>query len=122
MPRRPLEILNVAAVLALAGIAGLCAAAGRLPGWPEVFARYALMLVFLLVVSWLTAREEKPGRALRLLVNFYPMAVIPLIYESLGVLIPALRGPSRTPGSSPPTGRSSTPTRPSGSSASSGRR
>jgi membrane-associated phospholipid phosphatase len=95
MPRRPLEIVNIAAVLALAGIAGLCAAAGRLPGWPAILARYALMLVFLLVVSWLTAREEKLGRALRVLVNFYPMAIIPMIYESLGVLIPALRGPSR---------------------------
>jgi len=95
MSRRPLEIVNIAAVLALAGIAGLCAAAGRLPGWPEILARYALMLVFLLVVSWLAAREEKLGRALRLLVNFYPMAIIPMIYESLGVLIPALRGPSR---------------------------
>jgi membrane-associated phospholipid phosphatase len=95
MPRRPLEIVNIAAVLALAGIAGLCAAAGRLPGWPAILARYALMLVFLLVVSWLTAREEKLGRALRVLANFYPMAIIPMIYESLGVLIPALRGPSR---------------------------
>ncbi len=95
MPRRPLEIVNIAAVLALTGIAGLCAAAGRLPGWPAILARYALMLVFLLVVSWLTAREEKLGRALRLLVNFYPMAIIPMIYESLGVLIPALRGSSR---------------------------
>ncbi|HET9794882.1 MAG TPA: phosphatase PAP2 family protein [Thermoanaerobaculia bacterium] len=95
MSRRPLEIVNIAAVLALSGIAGLCAAAGRLPGWREVLARYGLMLVFLLVMAGLAAREEKLGRALRLLVNFYPMAVIPLIYESLGVLIPALRGPSR---------------------------
>ncbi|HET7452158.1 MAG TPA: phosphatase PAP2 family protein [Thermoanaerobaculia bacterium] len=95
MSRRPLEILNIAAVLALAGIAGLCAAAGRLPGGPAILARYGLMLVFLLVISWLAAREEKLGRALRLLVNFYPMAVIPLVYESLGALIPALRGPSR---------------------------
>lgn len=95
MSRRPLEMLNIAAVLALSGIAGLCAAAGRLPGWPEILARYGLMLVFLLVLSWLAAREEKLGRALRLLVNFYPVAVIPLVYESLGTLIPALRGPSR---------------------------
>ena len=95
MRGRPLEIVNIAAVLALSGIAGLCAAAGRLPGWPEVLARYGLMLVFLFVIAWLAAREEKLGRALRLVVNFYPMAVIPLLYESLGVLIPALRGPSR---------------------------
>jgi len=95
MRRRPLEILNIAAILALAGVAGLCAAAGRLPGWPGVLERYGLMLVFLLVVSWLAAREEKLGRALRLVVNFYPMAIIPLLYESLGVLIPALRGESR---------------------------
>ncbi len=92
MSRRPLEILNVATVGALAAIAGLCAAAGRLPDWQGVLGRYGLMLAFLLAISRLAARPEKLGGALTILVNFYPMAVIPLIYESLGVLIPALRG------------------------------
>lgn len=95
MPRRPLEILNLAVIAALAGIAGLCAIAGRLPDWPSVLERYGLMIVFLLVVSYLAPRDGKLGPALSFLVNFYPMAVIPLVYESLGVLIPALRGGPR---------------------------
>jgi membrane-associated phospholipid phosphatase len=92
MSRRPLEVLNFAAIAVLASVAVLCAAAGRLPAWPGVLARYALMLLFLLIVSVLARREEKLPRALRIAVNFYPMAVIPMIYESLGVLIPAVRG------------------------------
>ena len=92
MPRRPLEALNLAVVAILAGVAGLCAAAGRLGEWPGVLGRYGWMVVFLLIVSFLARREEKLPVALRLAVNFYPMAVIPMIYESLGVLIPAVRG------------------------------
>jgi len=85
----------VAVVVTLSGIAALCALAGRLPGWPEILERYGLMLVFLLVVGHLAQREERLGPALTFVVNFYPMAVIPLIYESLGLLIPALRGGPR---------------------------
>jgi len=95
MLKRPLEILNVSVVAALSGIAGLCALAGRLPGWSGVLERYGLMLVFVLFMAYLAQREEKLGPALTFLVNFYPMAIIPLIYESLGVLIPALRGGTR---------------------------
>ena len=85
----------MAVVATLSGIAVLCALAGRLPGWPEILGRYALMIVFLLVVGHLAQREERLGPALTFVVNFYPMAVIPLIYESLGLLIPALRGGPR---------------------------
>lgn len=92
MFRRPLEVLNFAVIAMLAGVAALCAAAGSLPSWPGVLGRYGWMLVFLLIVSFLARREEKLPRALRIAVNFYPMAVIPLIYESLGVLIPAVQG------------------------------
>jgi membrane-associated phospholipid phosphatase len=92
MSRRPLELLNFSVVAILAGVAVLCAVAGRLSNWPGVLGRYGWMLVFLLIVSVLARREEKLPRALRLAVNFYPMAVLPLIYESLGVLIPAVRG------------------------------
>jgi membrane-associated phospholipid phosphatase len=92
MSRRPLEVLNFSVIAMLAGVAALCAAAGRLPEWAGVLGRYGWMLVFLLIVSFLARREEKLPRALRIAVNFYPMAVIPMIYESLGVLIPAVRG------------------------------
>jgi len=95
MFRRPLELLNASVIVTLSGLAALCALAGRLPGWPGVLERYGLMLVFLCVMAYLAQREEKLGPALTFLVNFYPMAVIPLVYESLGVLIPALRGGPR---------------------------
>ena len=92
MFRRPLEILNLTVILLLAGVAGVCAASGRLPGWPAVLERYGVMLVFILAMGALAARGDRLPGPLRILANFYPMAVIPLIYESLGALIPALRG------------------------------
>jgi membrane-associated phospholipid phosphatase len=95
MPRRPLEILNFGAVLILCIVAGIAASMGRLPAWPGVLSRYALMLVFLVLISALARVEDSLPGALRIPVNFYPMAVIPMIYESLGVLIPAVRGHSR---------------------------
>jgi membrane-associated phospholipid phosphatase len=91
MLARPLERLNLAAIGALCGVALLAAGLGRLPRWPGVLERYGLMILFLGIVSALARQESRLPKALRLAVNFYPMAVIPMIYESLGVLIPALR-------------------------------
>lgn len=95
MPKRPLEILNLTVVVLLAALAGLCGALGRLPAWPGVLVRYGVMAVFLLLLSRAVRREEKLSAAQRLFVNFYPMAMIPIIYEGLGVLIPAARGGPR---------------------------
>jgi len=95
MPRRPLEILNFTAIGLLCLVAGIAAAVGRLPAWPGVISRYVLMIVFLFLITALARGEDALPAALRIPVNFYPMAIIPMIYESLGVLIPAVRGQSR---------------------------
>lgn len=90
MPRRPLELLNLAVVVILAVLALAAGLLGRLPQWPEVLLRDALLALFVLIMAWLAQREEKLPLGLKLAVNFYPMALIPLIYESLGTLIPAI--------------------------------
>lgn len=95
MPQRPLEILNLAVLLLLAGLVVLGAVVGSLPSWPVLIGRYALMAVLLLVVARAARREEQLNGPTRLLINFYPMAIVPMIYESLGALIPALRGAPR---------------------------
>lgn len=92
MKARPLEILNLAAVLLLSAVALGCAAAGRLPGWPRDVVRDALLAAALLAVALLVRRDgDIPARWF---LDFYPMAFIPIVYESLGTLIPAVRGPS----------------------------
>jgi membrane-associated phospholipid phosphatase len=95
MPKRPLEVLNLAAIAALSVVAVYAAAAGRLPVWPAILGRYALMALFVVIVSVLVRQEDRLPRLLRIAVNFYPAALVPMLYESLGVLIPAVRGPAR---------------------------
>ena len=91
MPRRPLEFLNAAAVCLLSATAAAAAAAGALPPWRIVLLRYGLMLIALAAIAAVSRLETKSAAA-ALFVNFYPMALIPMIYESLGGLIPAVRG------------------------------
>ena len=93
MRLRPLEAVNLAAlavllVLTLANWQALAEA-------DEILLRFALMGAFLAVVIFLTQRVERLPKALRVAVDFYPAAFIPFVYESLGALIAAARGPAR---------------------------
>jgi membrane-associated phospholipid phosphatase len=89
MPRRPLEVINLAVLAALAAL--VVAYRGRLPFWPTILARYALMAAFVFIIALLARQEDRLARTLRVVVNFYPAAFVPLVYESLGPLIPAVR-------------------------------
>lgn len=91
MLKRPLETLNTAALSVLAALTIVGAASGRLSGWPWHLARVAVLAVALGALGFRARREDRLSTAGKLLVNFYPMAMIPLIYENLGPLIPALR-------------------------------
>ena len=86
---RPLEALNL---LTLAVLSALTFALdGRVADAGGTLARYALMAGALLLVMAAVRREDRLPPALRFAVNFYPMAFIPILYESLGPLIPAAR-------------------------------
>ena len=95
---RPLEILNLSVcgiLLALALVAGL---AGRLPGWPALAAQYAVMIAGVLLVVRITRRGMDSLRPLTaMVVDFYPALVVPLVFDSLGPLIPAVN-PAANPG------------------------
>jgi membrane-associated phospholipid phosphatase len=82
-------------VFLLASLAAVCGALGRLPSWPWALFRYAAMAGFLLLLARAVRREEDLSAPQRVFLNFYPMAMIPMIYESLGPLIPAARGGPR---------------------------
>lgn len=90
---RPLEAVNLATLLALSLLT--LALARRIPDPAAILARYGLMAAGLLAIAALATRSERLPFALRVTVDFYPMAFIPLLYESLGPLIAAARGPSR---------------------------
>jgi membrane-associated phospholipid phosphatase len=90
---RPLEAVNLAALAVLLVV--------TLANWQalaeadEILLRFALMGAFLAVVIFLAQRVERLPKALRIAVDFYPAAFIPFVYESLGALIAAARGPAR---------------------------
>jgi membrane-associated phospholipid phosphatase len=95
---RPLEILNLTVcgvLLALALVTGL---AGRLPGWPALAAQYAVMLAGVLLVVRVTRRgmgSLHPAAAV--VIDLYPALLVPLVFDSLGPLIPAVN-PAANPG------------------------
>lgn len=93
MRLRPLEALNL---LTLALLSTLTIALdGRVPDAGSILTRYALMAGGLVLVMAAVRKEDRLPPALRFLVNFYPMAFVPILYESLGPLISAARPVAR---------------------------
>ncbi|MCA1582839.1 MAG: phosphatase PAP2 family protein [Acidobacteria bacterium] len=90
---RPLEAINF---LALAVVSLLTLALyRRLPDPAGLLVRYAIMAAALALVAALARRERGLPAFLRFLLDFYPAAFIPVLYETLGVLILAARGGAR---------------------------
>ncbi len=90
---RPLEVLNLGAILALSLVTLLLY--GSLPDPGEILLRFALMGAFLALIVFLARRSERLPPAIRVAVDFYPAAFIPFVFESLGPLIAAARGSAR---------------------------
>jgi membrane-associated phospholipid phosphatase len=90
---RPLEALNLGVLLALSLLTLVFYGSLKDPG--EILLRFALMGAFLALVDFLARRAERLPAAIQVAVDFYPTAFIPFIFESLGPLIAAARGPAR---------------------------
>lgn len=90
---RPLEGLNLAALLLLTAVTLLLYRRLLDPG--ALLLRYGLMGLFLGLMVLLARRGNRLPAALRVVVDFYPAAFVPFVFESLGPLIPAARGAAR---------------------------
>ncbi len=93
MRPRPLETLNLATLAVLSTLTLVLWR--RLPSPAGLLLRYGLMAAAVLIVVWLWPREKKLPSPVRVLLDFYPTAFIPVLYETLGDLIAAARGPAR---------------------------
>ena len=90
---RPLEALNLGGLLALSALTLVFYRSLPDPG--EILLRFALMGAALAVVVYLALRSDRLPPAIRVAVDFYPIAFIPFVFESLGPLIAAARGAPR---------------------------
>ena len=93
MRLRPLEALNLGTLAVLSALTVWLD--GRVPDARDILLRYAEMAGGLLVVVAAARREDRLPAAARVVVNFYPIAFVPLLYESLGPLISASRPHAR---------------------------
>lgn len=90
---RPLEAVNLGTLALLSALTLWLD--GRVPGAGGILIRYAAMAAGLLAVALAARREDRLAPAARVLVNFYPIAFVPILYESLGPLISAARPVAR---------------------------
>ncbi|HYR46142.1 MAG TPA: phosphatase PAP2 family protein [Thermoanaerobaculia bacterium] len=93
MRPRPLETLNLATLAVVSTLTLVLWRRLHSPG--GLLLRYSLMAAAVLIVVWLWPREKKLPSPVRVLLDFYPTAFIPVLYETLGDLISAARGPAR---------------------------
>ena len=90
---RPVEALNFLALILLSAATVLLR--DRLEDPAGIELRYAIMGAALLVVTFAARRMDRLPAWARFLVDFYPAAFIPVLYETLGPLIAAARGHAR---------------------------
>lgn len=93
MRPRLLEALNLATLAVLATLT-LCLW-NRLPAPGGLLGRYGLLACGVIVIALCVPRAQGWPAPLRFVLDFYPAAFIPLLYETLGPLIAAARGGPR---------------------------
>jgi len=86
---RPLEVVNFGTLGVLSALTLWLD--GRVPEARGILLRYAAMAAGLAFAAFAARREERLSPAACFLLNFYPIAFIPILYESLGPLIVAAR-------------------------------
>jgi membrane-associated phospholipid phosphatase len=86
---RPLETVNLLTLVLLSALTLWLD--GRVPDAGGILTRYALMAAGLLLVTAAVRKEDRLPPVLQFVVNFYPTAFVPILYESLGPLISAAR-------------------------------
>ena len=93
MRLRPLETLNFGTLAVLTALTLFLGE--RVPERGAILVRYAEMAAGLAVVAAAARREDGLPSLARIVLNFYPVAFVPLLYESLGPLIVAANPHSR---------------------------
>jgi membrane-associated phospholipid phosphatase len=100
VPRRPIDILHCGVVLALVVLALGLAAAGRLADWRSAVSLPLVLAGGMAIVLWVVrradrARSTRGSVAWRLAADFYPIALVPQVFNCLQPLIDGLGFPNQ---------------------------
>src|SRR4051812_13486492 len=87
---RPLEILNLTVCGILLAICLIAGVMGRLPGWPLLALQFVAMLAGVLLIVRLAGPGRTNGPVVAAIVELSPAVLVPLVFDSLAPLIPAL--------------------------------
>ena len=96
---RPTEAIHLAALAVLTALALLLR--DRIEDLRAMLLGYAGLASLVFVIAWLAPREDRLPAPATFLLDFYPAAFMPLLFETLGPLIagaarrPARRSPHR---------------------------
>lgn len=90
---RPTETINFIALAVLTGLAILLR--GRLTDFRGMLLGYAGLALLVAVIVALAPREDRLAPPLTFVIDFYPAAFLPLLFNTLEPLIQALRGGAR---------------------------
>ena len=90
MQLRPTETIHFAAISVLTALTLMLHA--RLEDVRAMLLGYAGLAALLCVIVWLVPREDRLPAPIAFIVDFYPAAFLPLLFNTLEPLIQALRG------------------------------
>jgi membrane-associated phospholipid phosphatase len=90
---RLLEAINLSTLAVLSALT--IALRHRLPDAGGLLGRYGLLAAGAIAVALCVPRARRWPAPARIILDFYPVAFIPLLYETLGPLISAARGQAR---------------------------
>jgi membrane-associated phospholipid phosphatase len=88
LPLKPVDMLSLFVIAALSTVTAVFNRS--LPSWGWIIARYCL-LAFAIVAIALYARRPHTWKPVRTIYTFLPILIIPVIFDSLGDLIPWIR-------------------------------
>ncbi|QOV89661.1 phosphatase PAP2 family protein [Humisphaera borealis] len=94
MPRRPIDILHALVLGLLLLITLALAALGRLERWQASAAHYVLMLAIVFCVAQAVRRGWR-GRFADVITSFYPLVIVPQVFNSLQPLITGIGLPNQ---------------------------
>jgi membrane-associated phospholipid phosphatase len=88
IPLKPVDVLSLSVIAVLSTVTVVFSRS--LPSWGWLIARYGLLVLAIVTIA-VSASRSKTGKLVHFVHTFLPVLIIPVIFDSLGDLIPWIR-------------------------------